>query len=88
VFLTPKKLKKSNVLYNAGVVASASNGSKRDNPVKMRNVIVNVSPFVYINPSIDPCALMVKVIRIDTFKAPVMPPRCTCDIDRMFYLFA
>lgn len=40
----------------------------------MRNVNVNVSPFVYINPSVDPCALMVKVIRIDIFQAPVKPP--------------
>lgn len=65
-----EELKKSNVLYSAGVVASASHWSKKDNPVKMRNVNVNASPFVYINPSVDPCALMVKVIRTDIFKAP------------------
>lgn len=63
-----KKIKKSYVLYRAGVVAPASQWSKRDYPVKMRNVNVNASPFVYINPSVDPCALMVKVIRIDIFK--------------------
>lgn len=50
------------------MVAPASQWRKRDNPVKMRNVNVNASPFVYINPSVDPCALMVKVIRIDIFK--------------------
>lgn len=40
----------------------------------MRNVNVNAPPFVYINPSVDPCALMVKVIKIDIFKAPEKPP--------------
>lgn len=74
MFLTPKEGKgdpkkiQCTVLYRAGVVAPASQWSKRDNPVKRRNVNVNAPPFVYINPSVDPCALMVKVIRTDIFK--------------------
>lgn len=47
----------------------------------MRNVNVNASPFVYINPSVDPCALMVKVIRIDIFKLQ-QSTRCAFDIQQ------